>query len=482
MSRLIVGPFNRVEGDLEVRLDVVEGRVKSAQVVSPLYRGFETMLQGKDPHDALVIAPRICGICSISQSIAAAQALSAVQGITPLPNGKLVSNLVHATENLADHLTHFYMFFMPDFTREIYADKPWFTAIKTRFAATKGTAVAEMLPQRAEFLHIIGLLAGKWPHSLALQPGGVTRVVESHEVQHLLALLAGFRRYLQKHVFGGLLEDFSALSTLSELHQWAMETRSDFADFLQISRNLGLENIGRAGDRFLSFGAYVNVFEKGHLFARGLSENGQVALLNTGLISEDISSAWMQGDSNPRHPFEGETIPDGEMQNGYTWCKAPRLEGKPAEVGALARQVVANNPLALDMVAQNGGNVEARIVARFIEIALLIPAMEGWLVAIRPEEAFITHGEIPRQAEGAGLVEAARGALGHWLQVDDRKIKNYQIIAPTTWNFSPRDANGVAGPLEQALQGALVQSGEADPVTVQHIVRSFDPCMVCTVH
>ena len=115
MSRLVVGPFNRVEGDLEVKLEMSDGHVARAEVVSPLYRGFEQMLQGKDPRDGLVIAPRICGICSVSQSVAAAAALAGAQGLEPAPNGQLVTNIVHAAENIADHLTHFYLFFIPDF-------------------------------------------------------------------------------------------------------------------------------------------------------------------------------------------------------------------------------------------------------------------------------------------------------------------------------------------------------------------------------
>ena len=83
---------------------------------------------------------------------------------------------------------------------------------------------------------------------------------------------------------------------------------------------------------------------------------------------------------------------------------------------------------------------------------------------------------------GIGLTEAARGSLGHWLVVQDGRLANYQIVAPTSWNFSPRDAQGTPGALEQALVNAPVQAGETTPVSVQHIVRSFDPCMVCTVH
>ena len=482
MSRLVVGPFNRVEGDLEVRLEVEAGLVARAQVVSPLYRGFEEMLRGKDARDGLVIAPRICGICSVSQSIAAAEALAAAQRLIPAPNGQLVTNIVHAVENIVDHLTHFYMFFMPDFTREIYRDQPWFVDISARFTAMKGSAAQDMLPARAEFLHIVGLLAGKWPHTLALQPGGVTRVVTGVEVQRLLAILSAFRRFLQRHVFGGALEEFSEIASVADLQNWAAQdpqTQSDMRRFLHVSGTLGLNRMGRANDRFLSFGAYRS--GDGHLFARGLRNGAGALRLNTGLITEDIASAWMQGDA-PLHPFDGETTPDADMAHGYTWCKAPRLEGQVAEVGAFARQVVDQQPLALDMLACNGGNVEARIIARFIEVALLIPAMEGWLRAIRPADSFIQHADIPDQAQGAGLMEAARGALGHWISLQNGKIANYQIIAPTTWNFSPRDGDGQAGPLEMALEGAEVRTGETDPVAVQHIVRSFDPCMVCTVH
>ncbi len=483
MSRLVVGPFNRVEGDLEVRLEIGDGIVNEARVVAPLYRGFEQMLQGKDPRDALVISPRICGICSVSQSVAAAGALAEAQSLSPPSNGRLVTNIVHAIENIADHLTHFYMFFMPDFAREIYKDEQWFADTANRFAAINGSAAKDILPPRAELMNIVGLLAGKWPHTLSFQSGGVTRVVARHEIQRLLLLVSGFRQFLQRTVFGCDLEEFSDLSSCNLIYAWADNLPSDHSDllrFLYISRNLELQKLGRATDHFLSYGAYHE--NDGHLFSRGLRDTQGSLRLNTGLITEDISNAWMLERDKPRHPFDGVTSPDPEMSQGYTWCKAPRIETRPAEVGALARQVVDRHPLALDMVSENGGNVEARIISRFLEMALIVPAMENWIRAIQPDDIFINHAEIPDDCEGAGLVEAARGALGHWLRVSGGKIGNYQIIAPTTWNFSPRDATGQPGPLEVALVNAPVRKGETDPVAVQHIVRSFDPCMVCTVH
>ena len=107
MSRLVVGPFNRVEGDLEVQLEVEDGRVRSARVNATMYRGFEQILLQHAPLDALTYAPRICGICSVSQSIAAARALAGLAGVQPPDNGLLAINLMAATENLADHLSHF---------------------------------------------------------------------------------------------------------------------------------------------------------------------------------------------------------------------------------------------------------------------------------------------------------------------------------------------------------------------------------------
>jgi hydrogenase large subunit len=110
--------------------------------------------------------------------------------------------------------------------------------------------------------------------------------------------------------------------------------------------------------------------------------------------------------------------------------------------------------------------------------------MEQWLLALQPREPYHQVQAMPAQAQGAGLSEAARGALGHWLKIENGRIAHYQIVAPTSWNFSPRDAAGTPGALEAALVGAAIDSseGRGQSVAVQHIVRSFDPCMVCTVH
>lgn len=474
MTQLVVGPFNRVEGDLEVRLEIAEGRVTSARVNAPLYRGFERMLEGRDPMDALTLTPRICGICSISQSAAAARALGAAMGLAPTPEGAKIAALIHAVENVSDHLTHFNLFFMPDFTRPAYAGRSWHARAVERFTATEGGALRAGVAARAELMHILGLMAGKWPHTLAIQPGGVTRAPGPRDRLRLQTTLRAFRRYLETVVFGGPLEAFAALPDSAALLGWG---RGDVGLFLEIAADLDLAASGRGSGRYLSFGAYP--LAEGHGFAPGFW-NGGWHPLETGRIREDLSHAWMLGAE--AHPATGRTEPDEAMRDtAYSWCKAPRMGGLTAETGALARQLIDGHPLAADLARQGG--VLARVAGRLLELARTQGFMEALVDGLDTSARFMAAPvPMPEHAQGAGLVEAARGALGHWLRIERGRIAGYQIIAPTTWNFSPRDAAGVPGPLEAALQGAVVREGETAPLSVQHIVRSFDPCMVCTVH
>uniref|UniRef100_UPI003D0A1C1E nickel-dependent hydrogenase large subunit n=1 Tax=Sedimenticola sp. TaxID=1940285 RepID=UPI003D0A1C1E len=136
----------------------------------------------------------------------------------------------------------------------------------------------------------------------------------------------------------------------------------------------------------------------------------------------------------------------------------------------------------LALMNGSGGNVFSRVVARHIESARLLLSMRRWLNEIELGEAFHAEVQLPESGRAAGLIEAARGSLGHWVTVEKGVITGYQIIAPTTWNFSPRDAAGNPGALEQALVGTAVDDGDKHAVAIQHVVRSFDPCMVCTVH
>ena len=470
---LIVGPFNRVEGDLEIRLDVRDGAVAAAYTNSPLFRGFEMMLLGKDPRDALTITPRICGICSISQSAAAAFALADASGAVMPPQGMLIAAILHAVENLADHVTHFNLFYMPDFARPVYSAEPWHDQAVARFTAMEGSAARDAVTARAELLHIVGLLGGKWPHTLAIQPAGVTKTPTASDKVRIQTALRSFRRHLETTLYGAPVETFAALSSKDDLLNW---TAGDAGLFIRIAQAVGLDDMGFGPGRFMSFGAYP--LPDRRAFKSGVWD-GTLSPVDTTQITEDLSHAWMLGDT--AHPRDGATEPDEDMRDtAYSWCKAPRLNGQTVETGALARQIIDANPLARDLAGHP--SAFARVAGRLIEIARTQMLLEDLAAQIDPKDRFMGHWDMPASGTGEGLVEAARGALGHWLNFDGGKITGYQIIAPTTWNFSPRDQEGNAGPVESALVGAPVRDGEETPIAVQHIVRSFDPCMVCTVH
>ena len=484
MPRLIVGPFNRVEGDLEVQLDIADGQVASARVVSPMYRGFETMLQGRSPNDALVIVPRICGICSVSQSVAAARALAAASGVQPPPNGLHAINLMLGTENAADHLSHFYLFFMPDFTRPAYDGRPWVAEARRRFAALAGEHARQAIAARQRWFELMGTLGGKWPHTQSVLPGGSSRAIDAGERLRLLAKLREFRGFIEDTLYGAPIEEVLALDSEAALQAWHAQDplRGDLRFWLTIAADTGMDRLGPGPGRLISVGGFARA-DGTHGFPRGLWQDGAAHALDLATITEDATHAWLdEGGLGPLHPSQGLTQPAIDKPAGYTWNKAPRLAGQVVETGALARQLIAGQPLLRDVHARCGATVHTRVLGRLIELGRILVLMEQTLADIVPREPFHTPSQLPDEASGCGLTEAARGSLGHWLRVERGRIAHYQIVAPTSWNFSPRDAGETPGALEAALVGAPVLPGETTPVAVQHIVRSFDPCMVCTVH
>jgi len=176
-------------------------------------------------------------------------------------------------------------------------------------------------------------------------------------------------------------------------------------------------------------------------------------------------------------------MPPAPTAKKYSWSKAPRYAGLPAETGPLAERIVGGDPLFGDLLRRDGANLVIRQLARLTRPATLLAAMESWLgeMAARPDQPYYEPVPPIKDGRGFGLVEAARGALGHWVEIRDGKIARYQIVTPTAWNGSPRDHAGVRGPWEEALIGTPIADID-NPVEAGHVVRSFDPCLVCTVH
>jgi hydrogenase large subunit len=207
-------------------------------------------------------------------------------------------------------------------------------------------------------------------------------------------------------------------------------------------------------------------------------------------IAESVKHSWYKDSTDNLNPAVGKTEPQVGKDGAYSFLKAPRWDGKPMEVGPLARMLV-KKPDILVKVAQAKGlltppvqfGILARHAARAIECQLLANEMPTWVQQLEPGgPIWDPKGEqIPNSANGAGLVEGPRGALGHWNSIEGGKLSNYQAVVPTTWNASPRDTNGVKGPIETAVIGVPVPDPD-NPINVVRTIRSFDPCIACAVH
>ena len=276
--------------------------------------------------------------------------------MTVPPNGVHTINLMLACENLADHLSHFYLFFMPDFARPVYAQRPWFAEATRRFAAMAGEHARAAVAARQRWFEIMGTLGGKWPHTLSIQPGGSARAVEAAERIRLLAKVREFRAFLEATTFGAPLEEIAALDSEAALQRWhaADPLRGDLRLFLTLAADLKLDTLGRGPGRTLSFGAYRQP-DGSHALADGVwSESlGRMQPVDTGAIREDATHAWLAGEE-ALHPSEGLTAPMLDKPGGYTWNKAPRLSGEVVETGAIARQLASGQPLIRDAVARCG--------------------------------------------------------------------------------------------------------------------------------
>lgn len=200
------------------------------------------------------------------------------------------------------------------------------------------------------------------------------------------------------------------------------------------------------------------------------------------------------------HPFEGETEPidpeEGRKHGKYTWSKSPRYDVPglgyvPLEVGPLARQLIAGNPdhaahqnydpLIYNCYKQMGPSVMLRAFARMHEAAKYYKWTRQWLTELKLHDRFYIKPVERAEGQGFGATEAARGFLADWIVLKEGKIANYQVITPTAWNVCPRDGQENRGPMETAFMGTKVADTE-DPVELGHVARSFDSCLVCTVH
>jgi hydrogenase large subunit len=484
MAKTVFMPMNRVEGDLEVKVAIDDGVVIDAWMIGTMYRGIETMLIGRNSLDSLVITPRVCGICSTSHLLAAAMALEDLTETPVSRNGLHVRRIALEAETLQNDLRHLFLMFAADFIATGYADHPLAAEIERRYRPYQGSTVVATILATKKLPEIIAILGGQWPHSSFIVPGGITSQPSAADLRQCRLLLAEFRCWYEQDVLGCPCDRIAAIENRAQLEAW-LEERPEHRDselgfFLRCALAFGLDRLGRWRGTFLSGPQGGGETARGGQ-AGGVLHNGVLEGLDPSRIRESVACSHYQSDSGG-HPAETDTHPRKSAANGrYSWCKAPRYNGRPAETGALAEALIGRDSLFTELVASGGVSALVRELARLLRVGQRIRIMEQELLAIDPTEPYYQPAGVPANGAGCGLIQAPRGVLGHWVQLSGGTIEHYQIIPPTTWNASPRDDRGVRGPIEEALVGTPVRD-PADPVEVAHVVRSFDLCMVCSVH
>ncbi len=489
-------PLNRAEGDLEIRVEIEDGIITEAWSSGTMFRGFEEMMRGRGALDGLVVTPRVCGICSITHLTAAVEALDAIAGITPPDNARRLRNLALMVETIQSDVRQAILMFMVDFAnREAYQDHPLGEEAQYRYSPLEGRAAIEVIRESKLLLQIVAIIGGQWPHTSFMVPGGVTSIPEISKILQCRIILERFCSWYERSILGCSRERWQEIRSRNDLTAWLDENpahrESEVGFFLRFSRLAGLHSLGIGPNRFLSYGNFPLPLETAiksrgeRLLNAGFAVGTEVSSFEERKITEDISHSWFQQGTKPLHPFSGITKPyaSGQSSQLYSWIKAPRYGGEVVETGPLAEMVVAGNPLFQDIIAKDGPSVFARELARLTRPAHLLGPMAIWINELldRREDGFYRTVKSIPDGEGAGLIQAARGALGHWVKVQDGKISHYQIITPTSWNGSPRDEQGIRGAWEEALIGTPIKDIK-NPVEAGHVVRSFDPCLVCAVH
>jgi hydrogenase large subunit len=477
-TSVMVDPLTRIEGHLRVEAVVDGGTVVEAHAGGMLYRGFEQILKGREPLDAVQITQRFCGVCPTAHAVASSQCLDNALGIMPPDNGRIIRNLIQGANYIQSHVLHFYHLAALDFVRG-----PEFPPFVPRYEADyrlPKTTNDQIVDHYVQALHIrvkahemSAVFSGKMPHCASVVPGGVTVTPTVDKVTTFLWRL----KELQEFIDNVYLPD---VLTIAEVYR-------EYAE------------IGAGPKRFLSWGAYdldaePDVAKRQRFFHMALFRDGAIEKPDPAKITEDVRYGWYRSSSG-RAPTSGETEPDPQKPGAYSWLKAPRYDGAAFEVGPMARAVIAlrgagepahvkalEDGLArLHLTPDALFSVLGRHLTRAIETKVLADRMAEWVLEIKLDQPVATPFKMPETAQGVGLWDASRGALGHWIAIENKKIARYQAVVPTTWNASPHDDAGKPGPIEEALIGAPVKD-PANPFSVARIVRSFDPCIACAVH
>jgi hydrogenase large subunit len=545
MRRLVIDPAVRVKGHLRVELELEGKRVKGAYLSGTMVRGIELILEGRDPREAWAFAQRICGVCDVAQALASLRAVENALRIPVPRNASLMRKLMLGTLIVKNHVTHFYHMCIPDWvsvpsalkanpedTSELSkrvsnyekSSPSYFREIQERLRrlASKENLVdhpdlrlppeanllllahyVEALNWRSQVVQVHTILGGKSPHP-NLVVGGMPLPVDlssgtainMEKLGRLKSLIDNMISFVEKVYVPDLM-------LLSSFYRDWFEVGEGLGNFLVLGEPVG-EN--HSEGKFFIPPAFIS--------GRRVEEPEPV---DYSKIEEYIAHSWYSYSAEGKealNPFEGETRlsytgpkPPYEhlnVEGKYSWVKAPRYGGLPAEVGPLARTLVlysvdlhgmrdiVNIHLSkLNLPFQALYSTMGRNLSRGLESLLYVHAMKGWygelLGNVRAGDTRTFEGKRwepsswPREASGLGVVEAPGGSLSHWVRIRHGKVSRYQVVDASAWNCSPRDAMKQPSPCEASLLDHELISLE-EPIEVLRTLHSFDPCLNCAVH
>lgn len=472
-ATIAIDPVTRIEGHLKAEVVVEGGKVVDAHLSGGMYRGFETILKGRDPRDSTQIVQRICGVCPTSHANASSLAQESAFKVKVTSNGRMTRNLIIGANYLQSHVLHFYHLTALDFVKgpDTAPFVPRFAQPDLRLPENINKIGVDQYIEALEVRRIahemVAIFGGRMPHVHGIVPGGTTQIPTKETI---IEYAARFKK----------VRDFVA------------------EKYLPVVYTVGslYKDLFKQGQGYMNcscFGVFpLDDSGKNFLFKPGIYMEGRDLPFDPMQITEDVKYSWFDDKTTGKKFTEGETIPAPNKKGAYSFVKASRYNGNAMEVGPLARMWVANPPLSevgrkmlkehfdldaknfRDLGKENAFSIMGRHVARAEEALIIADAVQGWLKEIQPDKETWTGFEIPASAEGFGCTEAPRGSLIHYLKVADKKIDNYQIISATLWNCNPRNDEGKRGAIEEALIGVEVPD-VANPVNVGRLIRAFDP-------
>ena len=422
--------IEKLEGEAELDFMFSEGKIEDVKINFGFYRGIEEILQGKDARDALVITPRVCGICNHAHLLASVRAIedgyenSGVK-IMLTSKAKDIREFTLACELIQNHIKWLYMTLLPQIENYLDCKSKENYAMKASYLSSTITKA-------------LAIFSGQWPHSSYAVPGGVTCDPTYVDVMQAQSLVDESIKFFEQVVTGMSLEAYLSIDLCADLHH----VGGDFGKLLHLIGSSGMTEIGKSHDRFIVFGESV-------LSKTGKSMATKVSSVNSTFVKET-------------------------SQKG-TVAKAVTYKGKLYEVGPLARGMVGKVSIVKNLHKRYKDSLLTRVFARIHEVATLLDASKRLLqnLDLNEDSCTLDFKNILNDFEGTGIVEAARGSLIHKTTVKNGLIEQYEIITPTQWNLSHgnKEEQGIA-------IKAMVGSQNIEEATF--IFRTFDVCSVCT--